>query len=139
MDIGDLNPLYTLFLSALLSSTLLPGGSEALLVWLDQQGTYSELELLLSAATGNTLGGLTTWAIGLFAAQRWSRYQNRVHPKAVEWIQQYGAPALLLSWLPIVGDGLCLAAGWFRITFLPALLFIAAGKIARYAALLWLL
>ena len=41
--------LSGLFLSALLSSTLLPGGSEAAIIWLDQQALYNNTPLLLVA------------------------------------------------------------------------------------------
>ena len=44
---------------------------------------------------------------------------------------------LLLSWAPVIGDPLCAAAGWLRVPWYRALLFIAAGKIARYAAVLY--
>lgn len=131
--------LYGLFLSALLSSTLLPGGSEALLLWLQQQGVHSSITLLWTASAGNTLGGLSTWWIGRLIAQHWGeKLQHKIDPRAAKWIEKHGSPALLLSWLPVVGDGLCLAAGWFQIRFFPALLLIAIGKIARYSALLWI-
>jgi len=35
--------------------------------------------------------------------------------------------------LPIIGDALCVAAGWLRIHWLGALAFSAAGRLARYA------
>jgi len=39
---------------------------------------------------------------------------------------------LLLSWLPLIGDVLCLAAGWLRLNFIKSLFFITLGKFARY-------
>ena len=47
-------------------------------------------------------------------------------------VAHWGSPALLFSWLPLIGDALCLAAGWLRLHWLPCLLFMAAGKFARY-------
>jgi len=131
--------LSGLFLSALLSSTLLPGGSEAAIIWLDQQALYNNTTLLLVATAGNTLGGVITWGMGGLAMQKWGGVSQKqpLSPRASRWIKRHGAPALLLSWLPLIGDGLCLAAGWFRIGLLPALLFIMIGKAARYALLLW--
>lgn len=48
-----------------------------------------------------------------------------------------GVPILLLSWLPVVGDGFCFAAGWLRLPFWGSLAAIAAGKAARYAAIVY--
>jgi len=48
-------------------------------------------------------------------------------------VRHYGTPALLLAWTPILGDGLCLAAGWLRLNPFAALCFMAVGKFARYA------
>jgi len=39
----------------------------------------------------------------------------------------------------VIGDPLCVAAGWLRIDPWLSLLMIAAGKAARYGAILWLL
>lgn len=54
---------------------------------------------------------------------------------ALSWLSRYGYLVLLLSWLPIIGDPLCLAAGWLRMRFLPCLLFIMLGKLLRYSFL----
>ena len=35
--------------------------------------------------------------------------------KALTWLQRYGEWMLLLSWVPLIGDALCVAAGWLRI------------------------
>lgn len=133
--------LSGLFISALLSSTLLPGGSEALLLWLDHNSNHSDLTLLWVATAGNTIGGISTWLVGWLIARRWGAelQQKRLDPRAVRWIEQHGSPVLLLSWLPVVGDGLCLAAGWFRIPLPTVALFIALGKAARYGVLLWII
>jgi membrane protein YqaA with SNARE-associated domain len=37
--------------------------------------------------------------------------------------------------VPVVGDGLCVAAGWLRLDAAAAAVFIATGKLARYMAL----
>lgn len=125
--------LFSLFLSAFISSTLFPGGSEAYLVYLYVHGPDHYARLLLVASVGNTLGAMTSWGIGRLLA--W-RYPLRVHdPKrqrAIERVGRYGSPVLLLSWLPVVGDPLCVAAGWLRIHWLKSLIFIGIGKGLRY-------
>jgi membrane protein YqaA with SNARE-associated domain len=55
--------------------------------------------------------------------------------KGLAIVQRYGAPALLLSWVPLIGDALCVAAGWLRVSVIRATLYIAIGKLARYAAI----
>ena len=130
--------LWGLFISAFLSSTLLPGGSEAILAALQLTSTHGAMPLLLTAAAGNTLGGLSSWLIGRLLARRWPTQEmlKPQHQRAARWLEQHGSPLLLLSWLPVVGDPLCLAAGWVKIHFWPALIFIAIGKTARYALIL---
>ena len=71
-------------------------------------------------------GGMTSYAIGRLLPQK--------RLGQVRTVQRYGAPALLFAWLPLVGDALCVAAGWLRMNGLLALVFMAAGRLARYAA-----
>jgi membrane protein YqaA with SNARE-associated domain len=133
--------LWSLFVSALLAATLLPGGSEAVLAYLASDAAYSSDTLLLVAALGNTLGGMTSWGIGRLIACKYPA-RGLVKPaqqQAVDRIQHWGSPLLLLSWVPLIGDPLCVAAGWLRIHWLMSLLFISIGKTARYAVLLYLL
>ncbi len=127
-----------LFLSSFLASTLLPGGSEAVLVGLAAASAAPPASLLIVATVGNTLGGMTSWGIG-----RWLRYRypgralsGEGAQRALKWTERNGGPILLLAWLPVIGDPLCLAAGWLRIHPVPAMLYIAIGKAARYGILL---
>jgi len=126
--------LWTLFISAFISSTLLPGGSEAVLGYLASEHVYTPLLLICVAGIGNTLGGMSSWLIGRIIAIRYcARDLLKVeHQKAVKQIQRWGTPILFLSWVPVLGDPLCVAAGWLRIHWLSSLLFIALGKFARY-------
>lgn len=50
-----------------------------------------------------------------------------------------GQPLLLLSWLPVVGDPLCFAAGWLRMNAGLSAFFISAGNAARYAVILFVM
>ena len=138
MDVSD---LWALFGSSFLASTLLPGGSEAVLVYSHTQGIASPQTLLLIASLGNTLGGLSNWLIGWYLKNRLFKpdLEKPAQKKALHRIRKYGSSLLLFSWLPVIGDPLCLAAGWGGIRLLPAVLFIAVGKVTRYAVLLALL
>jgi len=131
--------LWGLFASAFISSTLLPGGSEVVLLTLAYHDSYSPVSLLAIATAGNALGGMSSWAIGWWLARRYPpEHLKPDHQRAVARVRRWGRPILLLSWLPVVGDPLCVAAGWLRIHPLWSLLLIALGKGGRYAVLLWL-
>lgn len=133
--------LWGLFISSFISSTLFPGGSEAILAALQFNKAHNALTLLVIATAGNTLGGLTSWLIGMLVARRWPTQEllKPEHQRAANWLEKHGSPLLLLSWLPIIGDPLCVSAGWLKIKFWPALFFIAIGKAARYGVILVLL
>ncbi|EKY3119468.1 DedA family protein [Cronobacter turicensis] len=126
---SDALSLLSLFTSSFLSATLLPGSSEAVLVALLVSVKTSPWLLVLTATIGNSLGGLTNVILGrLFPLRESSRWQER----AQGWLQRFGAPALLLSWLPLVGDLLCLLAGWLRLPWGPVIFFLCLGKALRY-------
>jgi membrane protein YqaA with SNARE-associated domain len=111
-------PCGVLFVSAFVSSTLLPGSSEGVLVAAALSG-FAPWNLLWVATLGNTLGGLTNWWIGWWIATRYParRLVSPEQEKALARVRRFGWPVLLLSWLPVIGDPLCLAAGWLRINF----------------------
>ncbi len=132
---------WALFGSALLSSTLFPGGSEALLLYRLHQGD-EPVASVLTATAGNVLGSLITYGMGRFgrqAVQRRSQKPNRHITRAEHWFNRFGRPSLLLAWLPVVGDPLCLVAGVLRVSVVSFLLLVTLGKLARYAALAWMM
>lgn len=117
--------LWALFTSSFLAATLLPGASEAALFAVLTLHP-SQYWLALGVSTlGNTLGGLSSYVLGRVIPQKQSL-------RGLPMLQKYGSPALLLSWVPVIGDPLCVAAGWLRFNFLAATLFIALGKFVRY-------
>jgi membrane protein YqaA with SNARE-associated domain len=133
--------VWGLFVSAFISSTLAPGGSEVVLAYLVKQAEIPAPVLLLVATVGNTLGAVTTWLLGFWTARHYpleKLLQNDKRSKAVKSVRRYGVPLLLLSWLPVVGDGFCFAAGWLRLSFSASLVAMALGKLGRYAAIVYL-
>ncbi|AJI93864.1 inner membrane protein yqaA [Yersinia ruckeri] len=122
----------TLFGSSFLSATLLPGSSEILLVTLLTAGSAPTAILLLSATLGNTLGGLTNVVIGRFLPEL---KPQRGLNMTLGWLQRFGPAALLLSWLPVVGDLMCVLAGWLRMPWAPVVFFLCVGKALRYIVL----
>ena len=120
--------LISLFTSAFISSTLLPGGSEALVVWGMTEWKERLWDIVLVATAGNTLGALVTYLIGLLIP-------NKVDQKKIELFKKWGPICLLFTWVPIIGDAFPLAAGWLRVNWILTAVLILIGKFARYAAL----
>ncbi|ORJ62893.1 YqaA family protein [Geothermobacter hydrogeniphilus] len=127
--------LPALFLLSFAASTLLPLGSEWLLVALLAVGK-DPLACVLTATVGNTLGALTSYLIGFYGADWLNKRVLRISPdrqrRAARWYQQFGSWSLLFSWLPIIGDPLCLLAGYCRVPVPWFLLLTGTGKGARY-------
>lgn len=137
-EISESTGLWSLFFSAFISSTLLPGGSEVLLLYLASQADPNLLALWSVASLGNTLGGVTSLLMGWWIAVRFpaKTLNEDKHQKALGHLRRFGSPALLLSWLPVIGDPLCFVAGWLKLPVLWAILFIGLGKAARYGVML---
>ncbi len=140
--------LLALFVSALISSTLFPGGSELLLLYMLHHGG-SPLWCVSAATLGNVAGSIITYAMGYYTimAMERSGKQGRLpawlsippqrQQQARQYFQRYGAPSLLFAWLPIIGDPLCLVAGAMRFPPLLFILLVFIGKAGRYTAITW--
>ena len=129
LNIGAEAGLWGMFVTSFLSATLLPGGSEVVLFALLKLHPDQLWPALALATLGNTLGGMSSYACGRWLPQ-WQKFDDwRWQPR----LQRWGSPLLLLSWVPLIGDALCVAAGWLRISALASALFMALGKAARYA------
>ena len=134
-----LTGVWGLFISAFISSTVAPGGSEAVLAYLVSEGHHPIVHLLAIATVGNTLGAMTTWGLGVMAAKKFpvAKLLPENKQKALGLVQKRGIWILFFSWLPIIGDALCFAGGWLKLPLLPACLVILIGKLGRYAAISW--
>ncbi len=133
--------LAVLFAASLLAATLLPLGSEPVLLGLIAINPSLLWPALLVATLGNTLGGVVGWWMGL-GAERWiskQLNQDKVthHVRALRWLQRVGPIACLGAWLPIIGDPLCVVAGYLRLPLLPCIIYMAIGKALRYGVLVF--
>ncbi len=117
--------LWGLFASAFISATILPGSSEFVLVGLITKYPDTVWNAVAVATVGNTFGGLTSYWLGRL-------FPNKVESRALAWVRRYGAWSLLLSWVPLIGDALCIAAGWQRFNVWLCTLSMAIGKLFRY-------
>ena len=86
---------------------------------------------LAVATVGNTLGGMSSYLIGRVIPEH--RTQKNI--RGMDLVRRHGSPVMLLAWVPIIGDPLCVAAGWLRINPWLSALFMAIGKFARYAVI----
>jgi len=130
-----------LFSLSFLASTLLPLGSEWLLVLMLANG-YEPLTTVATATAGNYLGAVTTWLIGMYGGRWLIEKVLRVSPeqeaRARNHYRRYGAFSLFFSWLPVVGDPLCMVGGMMGINFGLFSVLVASGKLLRYAVTAWI-
>lgn len=129
------NGYPALFLLSFLASTLLPLGSEWLLIVLLNDG-FLMIPVVSIATAGNVLGAMTTYGIGLWGGPFLFRKVLRVSAegqhRAERFFNAYGSWALLFSWLPVVGDPLCLAGGVLKTRPWRFVLLVTVGKLIRY-------
>jgi membrane protein YqaA with SNARE-associated domain len=128
-----------LFATAFLAATILPAQSEVLLVGLLVAGEQPALLLLAAASLGNVLGSLANWLLGRgierFAGRRWFPVKAAVMERAKRWYRRWGRWSLLLSWAPVVGDPITVAAGVLREPLPIFLLLVSLAKAGRYLVL----
>ena len=135
----DLAAYAMLFAVSFVAATILPAQSELALVGLMLLGKYPVWSLIAVASVGNILGSCVNWWLGGFAERfrdrKWFPVSSQALDKAQRWYHRYGRWSLLLSWLPIVGDPLTVAAGFLREPFWSFLILVSIAKIARYVLL----
>ncbi|QYK07105.1 YqaA family protein [Shewanella zhangzhouensis] len=132
-----MEPLWLMFSGAFLAATLLPGGSEVLLLALVNSNPELWFSLFVVATLGNTLGALTSLGLGRLGRVAWEpEHLSLSQRRALALVEKYGVWSLLLSWAPVIGDILCVLAGWLRLPLLMSIVLILIGKGARYGLLL---
>jgi membrane protein YqaA with SNARE-associated domain len=137
--VSELVLLVGLFLSAFTSATILPGSSEVVMLGLMTQGIG--LWAIWTVATiGNIAGSVVSWWMGTailrFQDRKWFPVGPEKLAKAQGWFNKWGKPALLLTWLPGVGDALSIAAGTLRVHLVPFIVLVGVAKGLRYAMVL---
>ena len=122
--------LWTLAVSAFTSATVLPGTSDIALTALLLRNPNDWLSIFLVASVANSLGGIVSYGLGY-----WLPTRHRISDKAKRLFEKYGVWALLLSWMPVIGDLLPIGAGWLRLNVWLSAVMILLGKSIRYAVL----
>ena len=131
--------LPAVFISAFVSATLLPVGSEPILFGYTTLNPDLYWVAIFVATIGNTLGGMFDWWLGYVANKGIKSDVAKSEGSLREWLTEWGPKMLLLSWLPGFGDPLCIAAGWLRLAWFPCLIYMFIGKLLRYLTMTWLL
>jgi len=129
----------TLFAVSFLAATLLPLGSEGLLLY-DIAQNYSLVLLWSFATSGNTLGSMLNYWLGLKGEgylEKKGHVSTEKMGKSREIFAKYGGWSLLLSWVPIVGDPLTFIAGVLRYNFKWFTLIVFVAKGLRYAVIIF--
>jgi len=128
---------FTLFIVAFLSGSLLPLGSEGLLIYDIKQG-YNIYSILIFATIGNVLGAVLNYYLGLKGEEyllKKGYLSQAAFLKAKKRFSRFGAIALLLSALPIIGDPLTFIAGALKYNFKWFLILVTISKFTRYLIL----
>ena len=135
----DLWPYASLFGIAFLAATVLPAQSELVLTGMLLSGKFDAAGLLFSATAGNTLGSVVNWVLGryieLLRHKRWFPLSEEALHRAQRWYRKWGFWSLLLSWAPVVGDGLTIIAGMLRVRLAPFVILVLIAKGGRYLAI----
>jgi len=132
----DLVSYAGLFLTALVAATILPAQSEAALVALLVAGDQPAWALITVAGVGNVLGSVINWGLGRglerLRHHRWFPVGEADLDRAGRWYRRWGKWSLLLSWAPIIGDPLTVAAGVLREPLPVFLILVTVAKLGRY-------
>ncbi len=131
---------FGLFLASFLASTIVPFGSEGILVFLVYE-KFNIPALVLVASAGNYLGACTSYYIGLKGrgfVERYLRIDSRDIEKAEKYFSKYGMYILLFTWLPFIGDAFTVAGGLLRVKFWIFSVLVFTGKFLRYLAIAYL-
>lgn len=133
---------WGIILAGFLSGTIIPLSSEAVLVVLLSQG-LDPGKLFLLATVSNWIGGMTTFWIGHLGKLEWiEKYFRVTHKQLLRWeskVAKYGAYFAILGWLPLLGNAIVLALGYFRAREWPSTWWLLVGKTIRYAIIIWLM
>lgn len=129
-----------LFISAFISATLFPLGSEALLIYDIKEG-YNIYLLVIVATIANSLGSLLNYFLGLkgeeFLVEK-KLLNEKMIIKSKVYFDKYGSVCLLFSWLPIIGDPITFVAGILKYNLKKFIVLVVIAKLSRYLFIAYL-
>ncbi len=130
--------LLGLFIGTFLAATILPFSSDALYIAV-LAATKDPIGCLAVGTVGNWLGSVVTYWIGWIGRwewiEKWFKVKRETLEKQKVKIDKYGVWLALLAWIPIIGDVIAIALGFYRTRPWATMFLLLVGKFARF--LLW--
>ena len=123
------------FLASFLAATILPFSSEVVLTGVMLAGS-SYWPCMIAATTGNFLGGMTCYWLGMAGKIEWIKKYLKMNIdkllKIQDWLKGKGAWVAFFTFLPFIGDFIAVAAGLLRANKWITALSMFLGKAIRY-------
>ena len=129
-----------LFIASFLASTILPFGSDGIVVLLVSQG-FNAMAVVMIASIGNFFGACTSYYLGLKGRgymETYLRFDQRDIEKAEKYFSKYGSYVLLFTWVPLIGDAITVTGGLLKLEFTKFADLVFVGKFLRYLAMAYL-
>lgn len=132
--------LLGLFIGTFLAATIMPFSSDALYIAI-LLATKNSVGCIIVGTLGNWLGSVLTYWLGRLAKWEWIEKTFKVKPETLEkqkkMIDKYGVWMALICWIPIVGDVVAIALGFYKTPAVWTIILLLIGKLARFV--LWTL
>ena len=130
--------LLGLFIGTFLAATILPFSSDALYIAV-LAATKDPIGCLAVGTVGNWLGSVVTYWIGWIGRwewiEKWFKVKRETLEKQKVKIDKYGVWLALLAWIPIIGDVIAIALGFYKTRPWATMFLLLVGKFSRF--LLW--
>ncbi len=129
-----------LFISSFLASTILPFGSEGIVVLLVSRG-FNAMVVVMVASIGNFFGACTSYYLGFMGRgymEKYLRFDQHDLETAEKYFSKYGSYVLLFTWVPLIGDAITVTGGLLRLKFTTFAILVFVGKFLRYFAVAYL-
>ncbi len=130
--------LAGLFLGTFLAATIFPFSSDALYLAV-LAATADPVGCLIAGTLGNWLGSVLTYFIGRAGKWEWIEKWFKVKPETLQKqkskIDRYGVWLALICWVPVVGDVIAIALGFYKVRPGWTIMLMLVGKFARF--LVW--
>ena len=127
-----------LFIGTFLAATILPFSSDAVYLAV-LAATKQPIACLIVGTLGNWLGRVVTYWIGWIGKwewiEKWFKVKRETLQKQKAKIDKYGVWLSLIAWVPIIGDVIAIALGFYKTRPAATMFLLLVGKFLRF--LIW--